>query len=66
MWNIVLPATGEPVRAGDVVARVHPTTRTGGAPRENREGMDRILAACHFPGLVEPGDSVSLIARIVG
>jgi len=57
---------GEPVDAGDVVARVHPVGRTGGAPWELRAGLTGLLAARHFPGLVKAGDCAAVIAVEVG
>ncbi len=56
---------GETVRRGEAVARIHPVGRTGGEPLEVKAKMDGILAARHFPGLVKPGDCVSVLACIV-
>ena len=56
---------GEPVRAGEVIAKVYPTNRTGTAPSEHRAQMDGILAARHHPGLVKLGDCVSVVAEVV-
>ena len=56
---------GETVRRGEAVARIHPVGRTGAEPLEVRAKMDGILAARHFPGLVKPGDCVSVLACIV-
>ncbi|PWE53153.1 N-alpha-acetyl diaminobutyric acid deacetylase DoeB [Metarhizobium album] len=56
---------GDQVRNGDVVARIYPIGRTGSAPLEVRAKMDGILAARHFPGLVKPGDCVSVLASVV-
>jgi N-alpha-acetyl-L-2,4-diaminobutyrate deacetylase len=53
---------GAAVRAGDVVARVHPATRTGLAPAEIRAGIDGLLVARHFPGLVKCGDCAAVVA----
>jgi len=53
---------GEPVRKGDVIARIHGVGRTGTAPRELQARMDGLLAARHFPGLVKAGDCASVIA----
>lgn len=53
---------GESVRKGDVIARVHPVTRTGAAPQEYRAALDGLLAARHFPGLIKMGDCLSVIA----
>jgi len=57
---------GEPVRKGDVLARIHPIGRTGHAPSEYRAGLDGILAARHFPGLVKAGDCVAVVGTLDG
>jgi N-alpha-acetyl-L-2,4-diaminobutyrate deacetylase len=57
---------GQPVRERDVVARIHPVGRTGLAPQEIRARIPGLLAARHFPGLVKPGDCVSVIAQLIG
>lgn len=56
---------GDTVKTGDAVARIYPVGRTGVAPHEIRAKMDGILAARHFPGLVKPGDCVSVVAAVV-
>ena len=53
---------GEPVEAGQVVARIHPVGDTGHVPHEIRSGISGLLAARHFPGLVQAGDCVSVMA----
>jgi N-alpha-acetyl-L-2,4-diaminobutyrate deacetylase len=53
---------GANVRKGDVVARVHGYERTGLAPLESRAALDGILAGRHFPGLVQPGDTIAVVA----
>ena len=53
---------GAPVAAGDIVARIHPLTRTGLAPAELRASLDGLLTARHFPGLVQPGDCAAVVA----
>lgn len=53
---------GDTVRKGDAVARIYPTGRTGAEPLEVKAKMDGILTARHFPGLVKPGDCVSVLA----
>ncbi|HEX4764750.1 MAG TPA: N(2)-acetyl-L-2,4-diaminobutanoate deacetylase DoeB [Lichenihabitans sp.] len=55
---------GDPVRGGEVVARIHPTGRTGSAPFEHRAAIDGLLAARHFPGLVKAGDCLAVLATI--
>ncbi|MCF3639680.1 N(2)-acetyl-L-2,4-diaminobutanoate deacetylase DoeB [Rhizobium sp. TRM95111] len=56
---------GDRVQKGDVVARIYPLGRTGVEPEEVKAKMDGILAARHFPGLVKPGDCVSVLAVAV-
>lgn len=53
---------GETVSAGDVIARVHDTARTGARPVEYRAGIDGLLAGRHFPGLVQTGDVIAVVA----
>lgn len=55
---------GEPVMAGDVIARVHPIGQTGSAPAEYRAAMDGVLAARHVPGLIKAGDCLSVLAVV--
>jgi len=53
---------GAKVKKGDVIARVHDHERTGGTTREYRAGLDGILAGRHFPGLVQTGDTIAVVA----
>ena len=53
---------GAPVRAGRPVARIHRTDRTGLAPIELTAKLDGLLAARHFPGLVQQGDCAAVVA----
>lgn len=53
---------GEPVATGDVVARVYDAGRTGAAPVEYRARIGGILAGRHFPGLIQTGDVIAVIA----
>jgi N-alpha-acetyl-L-2,4-diaminobutyrate deacetylase len=53
---------GDPVRKGQIIARIHPVDRTGRAPDEHRAALDGLLAARHFPGLVRQGDCLSVVA----
>jgi N-alpha-acetyl-L-2,4-diaminobutyrate deacetylase len=55
---------GGPVRAGDVIARIHPVGRTGQAPAEYRAALDGVLAARHFPGLIKTGDCLAVVATM--
>ena len=56
---------GDDVKSGEVVARIYPIGRTGAQPLEVKAKMDGILTARHFPGLVKPGDCVSVLAAVV-
>lgn len=56
---------GEQVRQGDVIARIHDIRRTGSAPVEYRARRDGLLAARHFPGLVQCGDTLAVIADVL-
>ena len=52
---------GEPVNAGDVVARVWPVDRTGVDPIEYRAKVSGLLISRHFPGLIKAGDCAAVI-----
>lgn len=56
---------GDMLRKGEIVALIHSTGRTGTAPQEITAKMDGIFAARHFPGLVKPGDCVSVLSVCV-
>ena len=62
--GLVEPAVdlGGAIRAGEVLARVHPVDRLGGAPAEYRAAIDGLLVARHFPGLIGPGDCLAVVA----
>ena len=53
---------GAKVRKGDVIARVYDCERTGLPPVEYRAKLDGILAGRHFPGLVQMGDTIGVLA----
>jgi N-alpha-acetyl-L-2,4-diaminobutyrate deacetylase len=53
---------GEAVQKGQVVARIHPISRTGRAPVEINVGLSGLLVARHFCGLIKAGDCVSVVA----
>jgi N2-acetyl-L-2,4-diaminobutanoate deacetylase len=53
---------GGQVRKGDVVAKIWPADRTGVQPVVCRAGLDGVLTARHFPGLVKTGDCVAVVA----
>ncbi|MBW3096195.1 N(2)-acetyl-L-2,4-diaminobutanoate deacetylase DoeB [Pseudohoeflea coraliihabitans] len=52
---------GEEVQAGDVVARIWSSERTGQAPVECRAARSGVLISRHFPGLVQAGDCVAVV-----
>ena len=56
---------GQPVRKGDVIAKIWPVDRTGAAPVQYHAAMDGVLVGRHFPGLVKTGDCVAVAAQIV-
>ncbi|QTD94845.1 N(2)-acetyl-L-2,4-diaminobutanoate deacetylase DoeB [Burkholderia anthina] len=56
---------GSEVAAGDVLARVHDIDRTGVAPVEYVARRSGLLAARHFPGIVQAGDTIAVVADIV-
>ncbi|TKW65974.1 MAG: N-alpha-acetyl diaminobutyric acid deacetylase DoeB [Paracoccus denitrificans] len=53
---------GDHVRKGQTIAQIWPTDRSGVAPAVVTANMDGILAARHFPGLVQMGDCLAVIA----
>lgn len=56
---------GETVSQGEVIARIHDIRRTGSAPVEYRARRSGLLAARHFPGLVQCGDTLAVIADVL-
>ncbi|MCY1339389.1 N-alpha-acetyl-L-2,4-diaminobutyric acid deacetylase [compost metagenome] len=57
---------GERVEKGEVIARVHDVQRTGAPAVEYRARRSGLLAARHFPGLVQSGDTLAVIAEVIG
>lgn len=53
---------GDAVRAGQPIAQIWSPDRTGVAPVEVLANMDGVIAARHFPGLVQSGDCLAVIA----
>ncbi len=53
---------GEAVAKGDVLARVWPVDRTGLHPLDYVAQRAGVLAARHFPGLIQTGDCLAVIA----
>jgi N-alpha-acetyl-L-2,4-diaminobutyrate deacetylase len=53
---------GDPVRAGAPLARLWPHGRTDAPPQLVEARATGLLAARHFPGLVQPGDCLAVVA----
>jgi N-alpha-acetyl-L-2,4-diaminobutyrate deacetylase len=53
---------GEAVAAGEPIAAIHPIHKTGLAPLVYRATITGILMARHFPGLIQPGDCLAVVA----
>jgi N-alpha-acetyl-L-2,4-diaminobutyrate deacetylase len=53
---------GNRVRKGQLLARIHDISRTGGEPTAYHSPLDGILAGRHFPGLIAMGDMLAVIA----
>ena len=53
---------GEEVAAGQPIARIWPNDRSGVEPVEVCANRDGLLAARHFPGLVQSGDCLAVLA----
>ena len=56
---------GEMVAKDEVIARIHDIKRSGAAPVEYRARRSGLLAARHFPGLVQCGDTLAVVAEVV-
>ncbi|MFV2031612.1 MAG: N(2)-acetyl-L-2,4-diaminobutanoate deacetylase DoeB [Gammaproteobacteria bacterium] len=56
---------GDPVKKGDLIARVYACERSGTIPVEYHAGSDGIIIGRHFPSLIKIGDFMNVIARIV-
>lgn len=53
---------GQPVRAGQLMARIWPTGHTGRPPVEVHAQRDGLLTARHHPGLIAAGDCLAVLA----
>lgn len=53
---------GSPIKAGQLLARVHGIEHNGRAPTEYHSPIDGLLAGRHFPGLIDMGDIVAVVA----
>lgn len=56
---------GDMVRKGQPIAQVWPPDRTGVEPVEVLANRDGIIAARHFPGLVQTGDCLAVLADVI-
>ena len=56
---------GDPVRKGDLIARVYSTERSGSKPVEYFAESDGMIMGRHFPSLVKIGDFMNVIAQII-
>lgn len=57
---------GDMVEKGQTIARVWPADRTGVMPLEYFAQRSGIVAARHFPGLIQTGDCLAVIATVSG
>jgi N-alpha-acetyl-L-2,4-diaminobutyrate deacetylase len=53
---------GASVSEGDVIARVYDLDRSGWRPVEYTAYRDGVVAGRHYPGLVQSGDTLAVIA----
>jgi N-alpha-acetyl-L-2,4-diaminobutyrate deacetylase len=53
---------GESVAEGDPIARVYDIARSGWRPVEYTANRDGVVAGRHFPGLVQSGDTLAVVA----
>ena len=53
---------GQQVQAGDALAKIWPTNKTGADPIHITANRDGLLIARHFPGLVQDGDCLAVLA----
>jgi len=58
-------ALGDPVRKGDLIARVYSTERTGSKPVNYFAASDGIIVGRHFPSLIKIGDFMNVIAKVI-
>lgn len=56
---------GDMVKKGDLIARVWPIDRTGVKPLHYYAKRDGMLTSRHFPGLIQTGDCLSVVATLV-
>lgn len=56
---------GDEVKKGQPIAKIWPSDRSGIAPENVLANRDGIIAARHFPGLVQAGDCLAVIALTI-
>ncbi len=56
---------GDPVKKGDLLARIWDSTRTGVPPLEIHSKMNGLLAVRHNYGLIQQGDCLAVLAQEV-
>lgn len=56
---------GDAVAKGDLIARVWPADRTGVKPVDYVAKRSGILTSRHFPGLIQVGDCLAVVATLV-
>ncbi|MEM9106186.1 MAG: N(2)-acetyl-L-2,4-diaminobutanoate deacetylase DoeB [Pseudomonadota bacterium] len=56
---------GQTVSEADVIARIWPSDRTGQTPVDYRARRSGLLASRHFPGLVQVGDCMAVVADVL-
>jgi N2-acetyl-L-2,4-diaminobutanoate deacetylase len=61
----VLQDLGDPVSEGDPLARIWPVDHVGGGPVTVQARNTGILAARHFPGLINSGDCLAVVASVL-
>ncbi len=54
---------GDPIKKGDVLAKIWEINRIGRAPMEIHAKIDGLLAVRHAPGLVQLGDCLAVLAQ---
>ena len=57
-----LASLGSEVKTGDELARIWPINHTGKQPYVVRANRDGLIIARHFPGLVQDGDCLAVLA----
>ncbi len=56
---------GTEVKAGDLLARIYDLDATGRPPAEYHAACDGLVTGRHYPGLVQSGDTLALLAAVL-